>query len=194
MKQTQERLGPSQFYVSEGKWACSSTGVFMDNIIYASYKANNSFSYELDEIYRTARLAPTSLKYYGLCLRKGSYKVRLHFAEIMFSDDQTYSSLGKRIFDVSIQGNLIWKDFNIMEEAKGPGKGITKVHDAIVSGSTLEIHLYWSGKGTNASPGRGAYGPLISAISVTPNFEIDTGLSVGAIVGIVAASCVVLLC
>ncbi|XP_059662764.1 probable LRR receptor-like serine/threonine-protein kinase At1g53440 [Cornus florida] len=186
-----ERHGPSQFYVSEGKWAYSSTGAFMDNISDASYKANNLFSYELDEIYRTARLAPTSLKYYGLCLRKGSYKVRLHFAEIMFSVDQNYSSLGRRIFDVSIQGNLIWKDFNIMEEAGGPGKGFTMVHDVNVSGSTLEIHLYWSGKGTNAIPEKGVYGPLISAISVTPNFDIDTGLSVGAIVGIVAASCVV---
>ena len=55
------------------------------------------------EIFQTARIAPLSLKYYGLCLRKGSYKVTLHFAEIMFSDDQTFSSLGRRIFDVSIQ-------------------------------------------------------------------------------------------
>ncbi|XP_059662758.1 probable LRR receptor-like serine/threonine-protein kinase At1g53440 isoform X2 [Cornus florida] len=189
-----ERDGQSQFYVSEGKWAFSSTGVFMDKISKASYIANNLFSYKLDEIYETARLAPTSLKYYGLCLRKGSYKVRLHFAEIMFSDDQkvqNYTSLGKRIFDVSIQGNLIWKDFNIMKEAKGPGKNFTMVHDVNVSGSTLEIHLYWSGKGTNAIPDKGVYGPLISAISVTPNFDVDTGLSVGSIVGIVAASCVV---
>ncbi|XP_059662762.1 probable LRR receptor-like serine/threonine-protein kinase At1g53430 isoform X2 [Cornus florida] len=189
------REGPAYFYVSEEKWAYSSTGVFMKNDK-ASYKANSSLSLNVtDEIYRTARLAPTSLKYYGLCLRKGSYKVRLHFAEIMFSDDQTYSSLGKRIFDVSIQGNLIRKDFNIMEEAKGPGKGITMEHHVNVSGSTLEIHLYWSGKGTNAIPDGGVYGPLISAISVTPSLETDTGLPlpVGALVGIGAASCVVLL-
>ncbi|XP_059662755.1 probable LRR receptor-like serine/threonine-protein kinase At1g53430 isoform X2 [Cornus florida] len=186
-----DRLGPAQFYVSQEKWAYSSTGVFMSKSG-ASYIANNSFPYDLDEIYRTARLAPSSLKYYGLCLRKGSYKVRLHFAEIMFSKDQTYSSLGKRIFDVSIQGNQVLTDFNIMEEAKGPGNGIFMEYDAIVSGSTLEIHLYWSGKGTNAIPEGGVYGPLISAISVTPNFDPNTGLSVGAIVGIVAASCVVL--
>ncbi|XP_059665022.1 probable LRR receptor-like serine/threonine-protein kinase At1g53440 isoform X2 [Cornus florida] len=187
--------GPSYYFVSpEKKWAYSSTGVFVGNEK-KDYIAKNSSSFKLideNEIYGTARLAPTSLKYYGLCLRKGSYKVHLHFAEIMFSDDQTFSSLGKRIFDVSIQGKPLLKDFNIMEEAEGPGKNITKVHDVNVSGSTLEIHLYWSGKGTNAIPGRGVYGPLISAISVTPNFDPDTGLSVGAIVGIVAASCVVL--
>jgi len=57
-----------------------------------------------------------------------------------------------------------------MEEAGGVGIGITKVFDGIiVNGSTLEIHLYWSGKGTTAVPDRGVYGPLISAITVTPS-------------------------
>ncbi|KAH7861814.1 hypothetical protein Vadar_031217 [Vaccinium darrowii] len=187
--------GPSYFYSSSGKWAYSSTGVYTGNGA-ASYKANNTFALIVNgsEFYSTARLAPNSLKYYGLCLRKGSYKVRLHFAEIMFSDDQTFSSLGKRLFDVSIQGDKILKDFNIMEEAKGVGKGITMdFNDVRVNGSTLEIHLYWSGKGTTAIPARGVYGPLISAISVTPNFDPSTGLSVGVIVGIVVSSCVFLL-
>ncbi|KAA8524026.1 hypothetical protein F0562_010543 [Nyssa sinensis] len=188
--------GPAYFFASSEKWAYSSTGVFLGNGG-ASYKANNTFSLNMTgaDFYTTARLAPISLKYYGLCLRKGSYKVRLHFAEIMYSDDQTFSSLGRRVFDVSIQGNVVLKDFNIMEEAKGVGKGIyMDFNDIFVNGSTLEIHLYWSGKGTTAIPDRGVYGPLISAIAITPNFEVDTGagLSVGAIVGIVAASCVVL--
>ncbi|XP_024019485.1 probable LRR receptor-like serine/threonine-protein kinase At1g53430 [Morus notabilis] len=132
---------PSYFFSLPEKWAYSSTGVY---------------------------IAAVSLKYYGLCLRKGRYKVKLHFAEIMFSDDQTFSSLGRRIFDVSIQGNLVLKDFNIMEEAGGPGKGITKTFDNVfVNGSTLEIHLYWPGKGATAIPDRGVYGPLISAIAIT---------------------------
>lgn len=57
-----------------------------------------------------------------------------------------------------------------MEEAKGAGKGtFVDFNDVRVNGSTLEIHLYWSGKGTSAIPRRGVYGPLISAISVTPS-------------------------
>ncbi|XP_058221396.1 probable LRR receptor-like serine/threonine-protein kinase At1g53430 isoform X2 [Rhododendron vialii] len=187
--------GPSYFYSSSEKWAYSSTGVFTGNGG-ASYKANNTFSLNVNgsEFYQTARLAPNSLKYYGLCLRKGSYKVRLHFAEIMYSDDQTFSSLGKRLFDVSIQGDKVLKDFNIMEKAEGTGKGtFVDFNDVRVNGSSLEIHLYWSGKGTTAIPSRGVYGPLISAISVTPNFDPHTGLSVGAIVGIVVASCAFLL-
>ncbi|XP_010644095.1 probable LRR receptor-like serine/threonine-protein kinase At1g53430 [Vitis vinifera] len=174
------------------RWAYSSTGVFSKED--TAYLANNtSLKIIGPEFYQTARVAPNSLKYYGLCLQKGSYKVRLHFAEIMFTNDQTFSSLGKRIFDVSIQGNVVLKDFNIMEEAKGAGKGIYKdFDDVLVNGSTLEIHLYWSGKGTKSIPVRGVYGPLISAIAVTPNFDPNAGLSVGAIIGIVMASCVVL--
>ncbi|KAB1202735.1 hypothetical protein CJ030_MR8G002235 [Morella rubra] len=181
--------GASHFSSVSEKWAYSSTGVYMDKSS-SSYITTNT-SLNVDDPYKTARLAPLSLKYYGLCLRKGSYKVKLYFAEIMFSDDQTFSSLGKRIFNVSIQGNLVLKDFNIAEEAGGVGKGICKEFDnVLVNGSTLEIHLYWAGKGTTAIPDRGVYGPLISAISVTPNFRV--GLSAGAIAGIVLASCVLL--
>ncbi|KMT13256.1 hypothetical protein BVRB_4g085180 [Beta vulgaris subsp. vulgaris] len=144
-------------------------------------------------IYQTARLAPLSLKYYGLCMRRGSYTVKLHFAEIMFTDDQNFSSNGRRIFDVAIQGNEVLKDFNIAEKAGGVGKGITmEFKDVYVNGSTLEIYLYWAGKGTTAVPKRSVYGPLISGITVTPNFKVGSGLSGGAITGIVLASCTIL--
>lgn len=61
------------------------------------------------------------------------------------------------------------KDFNIKEEAGGVGKGITREFEVEVNDNTLEIHLYWAGKGTTAIPDRGVYGPLISAITVTPS-------------------------
>ncbi len=61
------------------------------------------------------------------------------------------------------------RDFNIMKEAGGVGIGIFREYDVLVNGSTLEIHLYWAGKGTSAIPNRGVYGPLISAIEVTPS-------------------------
>lgn len=94
-------MDASEFSYIESKWACSVTGVFMDNeksLYIATDTTNNESS-----IYTTARIAPMSLKYYGLCLLKGSYTVKLHFAEIIFTDDQTFSNLGKRIFDVFIQ-------------------------------------------------------------------------------------------
>ncbi|XP_028102864.1 probable LRR receptor-like serine/threonine-protein kinase At1g53430 isoform X3 [Camellia sinensis] len=185
--------GESSFFSSSDKWAYSSTGSFFGKSS-APLITDNKFSLNLPggNLYSTARLAPISLKYYGLCLRNGWYNVRLHFAEIMFSDDQKFNSLGRRIFDISIQGEVRWKDFNIMEEAGGAGKNITKEVDVYVNGSTLEIHLYWLGKGTTSIPDKGIYGPLISAISVTPNYKVHTRLSAGAIAGIVVASCVLL--
>ncbi|XP_056166968.1 probable LRR receptor-like serine/threonine-protein kinase At1g53440 isoform X2 [Syzygium oleosum] len=174
--------GPSFFSSSSSKkWAYSTTGVYMGNDA-ADYTANYPYILNVNGsgFYQTARLSPWSIRYYGLCLMKGSYKVRLHFAEFQYSDDETFSSLGRRIFDVSIQGNQVLKDFNIAKEAGGVGKNILKVFDNIyVSGSTLEIHLYWSGKGTTAIPYRDADAG-------------SAGLSAGAITGIAVASVVLL--
>ncbi|XP_076882536.1 putative LRR receptor-like serine/threonine-protein kinase At1g53440 [Bidens hawaiensis] len=180
----------SYFYTSSERWAYTSNGNFLGSNN-APFVATPITDVTGDNIYRTARLSPTSLRYYGLCLRSGSYRVRLHFAEIQYTNDTSFSSLGRRIFDISIQGELLVKDFNIRERANGTGRSIVlDFTDVFVNGSTLEIHLYWAGKGTTAIPDRGVYGPLISAIAVTPNFEIPTdGLSSGAIAGIVVGSC-----
>ena len=118
------------------------------------------------------------------------------------------------------QGVRYLKDFNIVEAANGVGKGIYRdFNNIIVNGSTIDINLYWAGKGTTAIPDRGVYGPLISAITITPSqfypsilmyflkgltlnrqcnlfilsftdFDVGTGgLSAGAIAGIVIGSC-----
>ncbi|KAL4309349.1 hypothetical protein GQ457_01G003570 [Hibiscus cannabinus] len=186
--------GPSNFLNSANKWAYSSTGVYLGNDS-AHYTARTSSAVSGPAFYNSARLAPQSLRYYGLCLLKGNYTVKLHFAEIMYSDRKTYESHGRRLFDVSIQGQVVLEDFNIMEKAGGVGRGIVEEFNVEVKGSTLEIHLYWRGKGTTAIPDRGVYGPLISAITVTPNFKVDTGegLSAGVIAGIVIGSCVILI-
>jgi hypothetical protein len=41
-----------------------------------------------------------------------------------------------------------------MEAAGGVGIGIHREFDVLVNGSTLEIHLYWAGKGTTSIPER----------------------------------------
>lgn len=70
------------------------------------------------------------------------------------------------------QGEVKLRDFNIAENASSVRKGIYKDFDVLVNGSTLEIHLYWTGKGTTAIPEQGVYGPLISAIAVTPSTNV----------------------
>uniref|UniRef100_A0A5B7CA14 non-specific serine/threonine protein kinase n=1 Tax=Davidia involucrata TaxID=16924 RepID=A0A5B7CA14_DAVIN len=173
-----EARGASMFYSGvEQKWAFSSTGNFMDNAVDADLYINantsalSNVSAPTSELYTSARVSPLSLTYYGLCLMNGNYTVRLHFAEIVYTNDHSFNSLGKRIFDVYIQGKLVLKDFDIQNEAGGTGKPIIKTFFAVVTSHTLKIHFYWAGRGTTGIPERGVYGPLISAISVDPNFK-----------------------
>ena len=66
-----------------------------------------------------------------------------------------------------LQDILVWKDFDIVKEANGVDKEIIKEKKAVqVKNKTLEIRFHWSAKGTTASPRRGVYGALISAISI----------------------------
>lgn len=106
-----EQKGASMYYMGQN-WALSSTGNVMDNDIDSDiYIETNKSALSknvsmLDsELYTTARGSPISLTYYGLCLVNGDYTVKLHFAEIVFTNDRTFNSLGKRIFDVYIQVN-----------------------------------------------------------------------------------------
>lgn len=96
------------FYLSQD-WALSSTGNFMDNDMDADTYIETNTSAISDvagphtELYMTARMSPLSLTYYVLCLMNGNYTVRLHFAEIIFTNDRSFYSLGERVFDVYIQ-------------------------------------------------------------------------------------------
>ncbi|GER33608.1 cysteine-rich receptor-like protein kinase [Striga asiatica] len=185
--------GPSNFFLSRTNWGFSSTGHFLDDD-----RPRDSFIWsnssvmmgENPELYMDARLSPLSLTYYGFCLRNGNYTVTLHFAEIIFTNDRTYGSLGRRLFDVYIQGRLVLKDFDIEREAGGVNRPITRNFTAVVNDTTWDIRFYWAGKGTNGIPVRGVYGPLISAISVEPNYKPpsengSSSISGGSIAGIV---------
>ncbi|XP_024447741.1 probable LRR receptor-like serine/threonine-protein kinase At1g29720 [Populus trichocarpa] len=145
----------------------SNTGDFMDDGGNSpGYILTSKYSYfPTDTVYSTARRAAISLTYYGYCLENGMYTVKLDFAEIQFTDDELYKSVGKRFFDIYIQGKLEKQDFNIQKAAKGSNNA-SIVFNANVTENTFEIRLYWNGKGTTCIPKRGNYGPLISAITV----------------------------
>nr|KYP42686.1 putative LRR receptor-like serine/threonine-protein kinase At1g53420 family [Cajanus cajan] len=168
-----QEAGPARFRRSESNWVFSNTGHFFDSSRVDYYTWSNTTKLAMDnaELYMDARVSALSLTYYGFCMGNGSYTISLHFAEIMFTDDQTYSSLGRRVFDIYIQRKLVLKDFNIAKEAGGVGRAIIKRFTTIVNSSTLEIHFQWAGKGTTAIPFGSVHGPLISAISVDPDFK-----------------------
>ncbi|XP_010549447.1 PREDICTED: probable LRR receptor-like serine/threonine-protein kinase At1g29720 [Tarenaya hassleriana] len=159
-------------------WGFSNTGDFInDKFKEDSYviATNASLSGDSSGLYKTARRSALSLVYYAFCLDNGIYHVKLHFAEIQFSDEELYCRTARRIFDVYVQGVQVLKDFNIREEAKGAYRPIVKELNATVADHTLEVRLYWAGKGTTHIPNRGNYGPLISAISFCHSSEPRCG-------------------
>ncbi|CAF1709782.1 unnamed protein product [Brassica napus] len=161
-------------------WGISNTGDFMDdNRDEDTYIISTSLTLPGDspDLYKTARRSALSLVYYAFCLENGEYNLKLHFMEIQFSDQELYSRLGRRIFDVYVQGKLFLRDFNIRQEANGTLKSIVKELKAVnVTDHKLEIWLYWAGKGTTLIPKRGNYGPLISAISLCHSLEQHCGV------------------
>ncbi|XP_070662043.1 uncharacterized protein [Malus domestica] len=166
----------SLFYTSPKKsWAYSLSGDFgVPESNTSNYIKSMTRGVHEAPLYEKARFSPISLEYYVFCLRKGNYIVTLYFKEIVDSKDEDYSSLRKRVFDVYIQDVRRLDYFKIREEEGTTEGPITKKISAVVVNDSglLNIHLYW--------PGKGSYqyhpsfnGPLISAISVTPEFDPD---------------------
>ncbi|KAH0453805.1 hypothetical protein IEQ34_018129 [Dendrobium chrysotoxum] len=198
-------LSTASYYVTDPiKWAVSNTGSFAGasnpNTNYIISSQTLSANTLDPELFQTARMSPSSLRYYGLGLENGNYTIKLQFSEIGLIDPPTWKSLGRRVFDIYIQAILMEKDFDIRKEAGGKSfTAVVKEYRAPVTNNFLEIHLFWAGKGTSFIPSQGYYGPSISAISVSPAFipsvsnkapnssssSNKTGLIVGIIAGVV---------
>ncbi|KAI3675666.1 hypothetical protein L1987_85258 [Smallanthus sonchifolius] len=200
-----ETVRAASYYVtSERRWGVSNVGQ-SENPIFA-VSSSRQFTNTLDsELFQTARISAGSLRYCkrtGTGLENGNYTVTLQFAELQIEDGPTWRSNGRRVFDIYLMGNLVFQDFNIKREAGGASfSPVSKQATVKVSDNYLEIHLFWSGKGTCCVPYQGTFGPLISAISATPNFiptvsntppstkkKNRTGLIVGILVPIAVVS------
>ncbi|KAL8228066.1 hypothetical protein R6Q57_015650 [Mikania cordata] len=168
-----DQAGPAKFLHSSEHWGFSSTGNALDVKNYA-YAVNNvsRLAMKNSQLYTRARLSPLSITYYGRCLTNGRYRVTLHFAEIVLRDNRSYQSLGRRAFDVYVQGAIKLKDFDIKNKAGGVDKAIIrKIENIHVTNKTLEIRFQYSGNGTTVVPKPGVFGPLISAISIESEFK-----------------------
>ncbi|KAK8485609.1 hypothetical protein V6N12_024909 [Hibiscus sabdariffa] len=168
-------LGAATYVVTGAQnWAVSNVGIFADrqNEQYEENTLAQVRGTNTPELYRSSRLSPGSLRYYGLGLENGLYTVNLFFAETGFPDrsSQSWKSLARRVFDVYIQGTRRLRDFDISKEAGGVERALIMNFTVNVTENHLEIHLFWAGKGTYCTPEQGYYGPSISAISVVPNF------------------------
>ena len=69
----------------------------------------------------------------------GVYEISLHFAEIYF--DQP----GQRIFDVLVEGRMINRDYDIVQQAQGNGNTATRIQTTqpITDGAvTIELRAH----------------------------------------------------
>lgn len=114
-EQDSDNNGVSTFCLG-ANWAVSSTGSFLDSTDKNNFiaTAKHELSIPDSKLYKDARIAPLSLTYLGLCLSNGNYTVKLHFAEIIFSDYNGHISPGRRIFDVYIQVGTTLKKVKII--------------------------------------------------------------------------------
>ncbi|EFH70875.1 hypothetical protein ARALYDRAFT_892750 [Arabidopsis lyrata subsp. lyrata] len=119
----------------------SSIGRFMDDLTEVDdYTTSNTSRLSTNAsspsfaLYKIARISPLVLTYYRLCLGNENYNVSLHFSEIIITDDSSFYSFGKRVFDIYVQvlqnpyvnERLAVKNFNIKEAAGRSGKPIIK--------------------------------------------------------------------
>lgn len=101
-------LGAASYYVTGTQtWGVSNVGKFMEAsngsyIIYSLHQFQNTLD---SELFQTARMSPSSLRYYGIGLENGNYTVTLQFAEFDFDfeDSRTWKSVGRRVFDIYLQ-------------------------------------------------------------------------------------------
>ncbi|CAK7355444.1 unnamed protein product [Dovyalis caffra] len=193
-------LGAASYYVSDtDTFGVINTGIFsgINNPQYTT-SSTSQFTSTLDsELFQTSRLSASSLRYYGLGLQNGNYTVIMQFAESVILQGSTWKSLGRRVFDVYIQGSRVLKDFDIQKAAGGiMNRAVQREFKVRVTENYLEIHFFWAGKGTCCIPAQGTYGPSISAINAIPDFtptvsnkpprqkKNRTGLTVGIVVGV----------
>ena len=83
------------YFNLQNSWAYSSTGLPFTNDDSSTFLTPNLTLLDSNcpKYCQTVRRSSLSLKYYDLCMMEGNYTVKLHFAEIMLSDDHTYSIL-----------------------------------------------------------------------------------------------------
>ncbi|KAI3920298.1 hypothetical protein MKW92_039080, partial [Papaver armeniacum] len=190
------------------RWAISNVGLFGEIVRARDILTTLSqITGTLDSgLFQTSRISGGSLRFYSLGLENGMYNVNLRFAETEYDDPSslTWKSLGRRVFDIYLQGDRRVKDFDIRKEAGGASnRAVQRDFKVPVSQNYIEIHLFWAGKGTCCIPYQGSYGPSISAILITPDFEptvsnlpptapekSKTGLIVGIVVSVAVLSCI----
>jgi len=108
-------------------------------------------------IYRSSRQGEFS---YNIPLKPGTYELRLHFAETLYGPENSGGGgEGSRTMTVSVNGQPLLRDFDVLADAGGERTAEVKVFPDISPGSDGQLHLSFSGRSGSA---------MLSAIEILP--------------------------
>lgn len=99
---------------STSVWSMSTRGIDGGGVINGSQTLSNAESIDSWPLYNTARTGADSFQYYIHSLVPAKYKVALGFVEL-----NTDVRPGDRIFDIWIQGKLVYQGMDVMVRAQG---------------------------------------------------------------------------
>jgi hypothetical protein len=94
---------------------------------------------DLQKLYATERFGMIQ---YNFRLKKGTYKVRLHFME------GWCTAVGQRVFDVTLNGKKVLETFDVFKEAGGKNKAWVKEFTVETPQELLEVGFIAIGKDT----------------------------------------------
>jgi hypothetical protein len=109
-------------------------------------------------IYRSSRQGDFA---YSIPLKPGIYELHLHFAEMFFGPENAGGGgEGSRTMDVSVNGQPLLRDFDVLADAGGGSTAEVKVFRDISPGADGQVHL-------NFTSGKSGSG-MVSAIEFLP--------------------------
>lgn len=122
------------------------------------YVNNNA---QVSTLFKTERSADPPTFNYNISVDNGEYQVTLYFADIYFgATGGGIGGNGKRIFDVSIENQIVLDDYDIYAEVGGQTE-TTKTFNVTVSDGVLDIYF------SALSSDGGVDQPKLSALEVT---------------------------
>ncbi|AEL24539.1 malectin domain-containing carbohydrate-binding protein [Cyclobacterium marinum] len=121
-----------------------------------------------DEVIFQTEMFNKNLKF-EIPLENGVYNISTYHNEMYFGNDGKYERAGLRVFDISIEGNIVKKDFDIFLESKNQETELTFKSIEITDG-VLDLEL--NASSNNSLISGIAIVPVGSAIIEIPSVEV----------------------
>ncbi|KAG0556393.1 hypothetical protein KC19_11G050500 [Ceratodon purpureus] len=174
-------------------WSLSTTGIDGGGLINRTATIFNPDNVDHFVLYNSARTGADSFTYYVHSLMPGTkYTVELGFVEL--ADD---IRAGERVFDIWIQGELVYQGMDVMMRAPGQYRAFVEAFEVTTLDSSGLLTIELRGHGSwplvfNKRFKQGYYrGPILSALKVYQVHQLSKLAKIGIIVGSAAGGLIV---